>query len=200
MFSKIGYYFLASFFFIIPLCARDYIIEFKGAGFFPTNDCFKDIYGKSGALWGPELTFQLCENNDHWYGFASIEYFQKKGHSIGLCNDTKVKLVPMALGLKYMQSLFCDRTDWYIGLGFQPVYISTNNCSEYVLTKQSRWGFGGIAKGGTYIDLSCNFVLDLFVGYSFVKAGCKKVCTQNVVPLKVNVSGVIVGGGIGYRF
>lgn len=195
MFLKTVYYFSISLFFITSLSARDYILEFKGAGFFPTNDCFKDIYGKSGALWGPELTVQLC---NEWYGFASIDYFQKKGKSIGLCDETKVKLVPMALGLKYMRS--CECIDWYLGLGFQPAYISTNNCSEYVLTKQSRWGFGGVAKGGTYIDLSCNFVLDLFVGYSFVKTGCKKVCTQNVVPLKVNVSGVIVGGGIGYRF
>jgi hypothetical protein len=195
MFSKIVYYVLISLLFIAPLCAKDIILEFKGAGFFPTNDCFKGIYGKSGALWGAELTFQLC---DDFYGFASIDYFQKKGTSIGLCNDTKVQLVPMALGLKYIRP--CQWMDWYLGLGFQPTYISTNNCSEYVLTKQSRWGFGGVVKGGTYIDLSCNFVLDLFVGYSFVKAGCKPICAQNVVPLKVNVSGVILGGGIGYKF
>lgn len=200
MFSKSIFHFLIPVFFVVPLLARDIILEFKGAGFFPTNECLKDIYGRSGALWGPELTFQLLCNNHNWYGFASIDYFQKKGRSIGLCDETKLKLVPMALGLKYMRSLFCDRTDWYLGLGFQPVHISTNNCSDFVPSKQSRWGFGGIIKGGTYIDLTCNFVLDLFVGYSFVKADCKPICDQVVVPLKVNVSGAIVGGGIGYTF
>lgn len=193
---------ITSLFLITPLCARDVILEFKAAYFLPTDSVFKHIYHNGSALWGPELTVQLCENKN-WYGFASIDYFQKHGRSLGLCDATKVSLLPLGVGLKYFVPVWCDRADFYLGLGFQPVYVRTKNCAELVSTKQSRWGFGGIAKAGTYWYLPCNFVIDLFVDYSFVKVGCKNSCTSSagtVTSRKANVSGAIFGGGIGYRF
>jgi outer membrane protein W len=183
------------------LQTRDFILEFKGAGFFPTDDCFKAIYGKSGALFGPEFTFQLCDNSC-WYGFASIDFFKQCGKSIGLENPTEVRMVPLAVGLKYLFPFFCG--DFYLGLGFQPVRVKTINNSDFVASCTSQWGFGGIAKFGTYIDLRCNWVLDLFVDYSFVKLDCFcNYCpntTSTVVPIKADVSGAIVGVGLGYRF
>jgi outer membrane protein W len=190
-------YFFISLMLIIPICARDVILEFKAAYFLPTDSVFKQIYHNGSALCGPEVTFQLC-NNKNWYGFASIDYFQKKGHSIGLCDFTKVSLLPFGVGLKYFVPILCDRADFYIGLGFQPVYVRTENCVECVSVKQSRWGFGGIGKVGTYWYLPRNFVIDLFVDYSFVKVGCKNSC--QLTPRKADVSGAIFGIGLGYRF
>jgi opacity protein-like surface antigen len=183
------------------ILGRDVIIEFKGAYFLATGHNFKEIY-RDGALYGPELTVQLSDNNTCWsnfYGFASIDFLQKKGKSIGLCNPTKVRLIPLGFGLKYFYPLCSERVDLYVGLGFQPVHVQTKNDSPYVIENLSKWGFGGIAKAGAYIDLTCNFVLDLFINYSFVKTS--KPCTPDtVVPLAANVSGVIFGGGLGYRF
>lgn len=177
---------------------RDIIFEFKGAYFLPTNDRFKDIY-KGNALYGPELTVQLRPDSC-WYGFASVDYFQAKGRSLGLCDRTKVSLVPIAFGVKYFMPFSCKRFDMYAGLGFQPVRVRTQDCSEFVVFEQSRWALGGIAKVGTYVYLPCNFVLDFFVDYSFAKTGCRDCRLNNVAPLKANVSGVIFGGGLGYLF
>jgi len=58
--------------------------------------------------------------------------------------------------------------DFYIGLGFQPVHVRTRALSAFV-PQQNKWALGGIAKVGAYIDLSCNFVLDLFIDYSFAE-------------------------------
>ena len=55
------------------------------------------------------------------------------------------------------------------------------------------------AKIGSYFDLPHNFFADVFLDYSFVKVGCSNYCAR-VVPLKVNLSSVIVGVGLGYRF
>src|SRR3990172_11764211 len=106
------------------LFCRDVILEFKGAYFLPTSSRFRDCY-KGGALYGPELTVQLCHNK-HWYGFASVDYFQKKARSLSICDSTKLILVPLAIGAKY----FVPIKDWmhlYLGLGFQPVYIKTKS-------------------------------------------------------------------------
>lgn len=187
----------------ISLCARDVILEFKAAYFLPTDSVFKRIYHKGGALYGPEFTVQLCDDNKHWYGFASVDYFQKKGRSLGLCDFTKVSLVPLSIGLKYFTPIVCDCADFYLGLGFQPVYVRTKNCSNSITIKQSRWGFGGIAKAGAYWYLPHNFVLDFFVDYSFVKIGCKRssqCLAGNTTSRKADVSGAIFGVGLGYRF
>lgn len=178
------------------LLARDILLEFKAAYFWPQDSCVRSIYGNGGALYGPEVTFGLCEETN-WYGFASIDFFNKSGRSVGLCDVTKIRVMPVALGAKYFVP-FCYG-DFYVGLGFQPTHLKTINCSEFVAQTTSKWGFGGIAKVGSYFDLPCNFFVDLFLDYSFVKVGCTN-CAVDTVPLKANLSGVIFGAGIGYRF
>jgi len=193
-------FFVLLFFFTGSLSARDILLEFKGAYFLATEHLFREIYGNGGALYGPEVTFQLCDD-DNWYGFASIDFFQKDGHSLGLCDATKARIMPLALGLKYFVP-FCYG-DFYIGLGFQPTHLKTINCSPFVAECTSQWGFGGIAKIGTYFDLPCNFLIDIFIDYSFVKVDCNKKCQPPAGPVtstKADISGVIFGAGLGYRF
>lgn len=182
--------------------ARNVLLEFKGAYFLPTNHTFKKIFHNGGALYGPELTVQLsdCWN---WYGFASIDYFQKKGHSIGLDDRTNVSLLPIALGLKYFVPVVCDCADLYAGLGFQTVRVHTKNDSAFVIPTLSKWGFGGIAKLGVYCYLPHNFFLDFSIDYSAVsvkKSDDTQGPTGTIVPLKPHVNGAIFAVGLGYRF
>ena len=186
---------------VISMQARDIILEFKAAYFLPTNHDFRRIYSGS-ALYGPELTVQICDESN-WYAFASLDYFQKKGRSCGLCSKTKVSLLPLGLGVKYFVPTCYEKADFYLGLGFQPEWVRTKDCSPFVIPKLSRWGFGGIAKAGMYCHLPCNFLIDIFVDYSFVwapKHGSCKSCTGPVVPLKANLGGAIFGLGLGYKF
>ena len=179
-------------------CDHDILLEFKGAYFLSTSKVFREIYNNGGCLFGPEVTFKLM---DCLYGFASIDYLTKSGHSIGLCDYTRVNLLPLGIGLKYMESC-CDNVQLYVGLGFQPVRLQTKNCSPFVIQNQKKWGFGGIAKIGAYVDLPCHFLLDFFIDYSFVKVKCgpDQSCTGYVEPRKANLSGVVFGAGLGYRF
>jgi hypothetical protein len=48
--------------------------------------------------------------------------------------------------------------------------------------------------------MQCDFVLDLFVDYSFVKVNPFCCDLPNVQPRKADLSGVIIGAGLGYRF
>lgn len=180
-----------------PISAHDYLLEFKGAYFLSTDPLFKQIFCNGSALCGPEFTFQVCRN---WYGFVSADFFSKCGTSVGLNSTTKIQLVPLGLGAKYFVP-YCYG-DFYLGLGFQPTYLKTINNYPFVAQCTSQWGFGGIAKVGSYINLPCNFFLDLFVDYSFVWTNCNnQACnTGFVVPLKSNLSGAIFGAGLGYRF
>lgn len=190
-------------FFFSGLAARDVLLEFRGAYFKPTGDRFKHIYTGCMGLYGGEVAVQLSECNEHWYGFFSIDYLSKKGYSIGLGNPTKVTLLPLGIGVKYLTpACWCDNTDLYVDLGFQPVRVHTHDISSYVIPTITKWALGGIVKGGAYVTFSCNFFLDVFIGYSFAKAksNLTGAPTGPVVPLDSSVSGAIFGAGVGYRF
>lgn len=179
----------------MPILAKDILLEFKTAYFLPTDCRVKKIYGNGGALYGPEVTFKLCKERN-WYGFASVDYLSKKGNSIGSCSKTIMEIVPLAIGLKYFVPLCW--VDLYAGLGFQSLHLTTKNFSPFVQRCTSQWGYGGIAKLGAYYDLPCNWFLDFFIDYSFVKVGRGKCC--KTVPIKAKIDSALFGAGFGYRF
>ncbi len=188
---------------VFPLVGRNIILEFKGAYLLPTSSAFKEIYESGSGLFGPEVTVQLLDDNQHWYGFASFDYFHKKGYSTGLSEVTKVSLIPLALGVKYLKPIRNDKIDLYGGFGFQAVDVRTKNYSQFVTSKLSQWGFGVITKVGAFYHLPHNFLLDLFFDYSFAKAGnngygCENI--NDIASVKANVSGAIFGIGLGYNF
>ncbi len=185
------------FFSVQSLFCRDLILEFKGAYFLPTNGTFRDNYKGSG-LYGPEFSFQLC-NDKRWYGFASIDYFQKKGRHLSLADSKKLKILFLAVGLKYFVPI-SDFAHFYVGLGFQPVYLRIKSQRAFVVAKQSFWAFGGIGKVGTYIDLPHNFLLNLFFDYSFAKTSKTNFYSNKMLPAKAQINGAVFGAGLGYRF
>jgi len=205
----------------------DLILEFKGAYFLPFNHTFRKIYHNGGAIWGPELTGRLYKG---LYGFVSTDVFLRKGKSIGLCVPTKVTMVDIGVGLKYLAPF--SYGDFYIGLGVLPTYLRTNNKSPYVVGTQTKWSCGGIGQIGAYFNLPKSFVIDLFAHFSFAnaKGSCNNACTTNttcnnacddscntacnntgvlvassvnlsaVQPLTAHLSGAWFGAGIGYRW
>lgn len=178
------------------LVCRDVLLEFKGAYNFFTNHHVRKIYGTGGGLYGPEVTFQILED-DNWYGFASADFLKKKGHSSGMHEPTTLYMVPLALGAKYFVPF--NRCDFYVGLGFQPLHVKTVNCIAGDIVRTSKWGFGGIAKTGAYFDLPRDFFIDVFADYSFVTVGGSPCC-GTTVPVKSVMNSVAIGAGLGYRF
>ncbi len=182
------------FFLVQPLFCRDVILEFKGSYFLPTSSTFRDMY-KGSALYGPELTVQLFTNKN-WYAFGSVEYYKQTGRCLSLADSSKLRLLPLAIGLKYFFDI-SKRVDLYLGLGFQPVHVKKTTQRAFVDSKISQWGYGGIGKIGTFIDIKKNFLLDFFFDYSFVWT---KNLNSHVAIKKSNLSGAIFGVGLGYRF
>lgn len=209
--------------FLAPLSiiTRDLIFEFKTGAFLPVDCDYRNIYGTASVFYNPEFTLQVVEEKP-WYIFMSAAYTSKEGNSIGFCTPTKVEIIPLGLGLKYFFPFRYG--NFYLGLGWQPAYLRTFNCSDFVARNTAKWGQGGIGKFGVYFDLPHNFRIDLFADYSFVNVGCgqgnccdtscvtscatsaccpvqNSCCSDNfIVPVKANISGGLLGIGIGYCF
>ncbi|MCX5924319.1 MAG: hypothetical protein NTZ68_02760 [Candidatus Dependentiae bacterium] len=181
--------------FAATLESRDILLEAKAAYFFSTNKLFRDIYGAGSGLYGGEITAELGHDIYIW---GNGSFFTKKGRSIGECNPTKVTLIPLSAGLKYMHSL--RRSDLYLGLGALATHLTTCDDSPYVCRKQSKWGFGGIVKSGVFIHVARSFYFDIFADYSFIKVHFSKCCDKQVQSHSAPLDGMSLGIGLTYRF
>jgi hypothetical protein len=175
---------------------RDVLVEIKGSGFFPTSHLFKKIYHTSGMV-GAEATVNLY---DCIYGWASIDWLSKSGHSLIADTKTKVNYLPIAFGLKYFIPFPFCYGDWYVGIGALAARIHTHDFSPFVAPYYTKWGWGVIAKAGVLFDISCSFFIDFFLNYSSVNARSTNTFGGLVVPHKAKVHGWILGAGLGYRF
>ncbi len=185
---------------LTPALGRDAIVEFKAAYMLPTNHLFKKIYG-GNAIYGPEVTVEMC---GPWYVFGAVDFLNGSGKSIGLCTPTKVNIVDMEIGLKYLMpfekcSSVCD-TDLYVGLGVLPSHVHTHDFSPDVIQNRSKWTCGGILKAGAYVTVCESFVVDLFFNYSISKFKFNCCPTAGTQSHSARTDGCWFGAGFGYRF
>ncbi|MGB8367318.1 MAG: hypothetical protein WCD44_03075 [Candidatus Babeliales bacterium] len=182
------------------LCAhiygRDVLLEFKGAYFVPTNSTFRNCY-KGTVIYGPELTIQLKEQKN-WYAFASLDFLKQKGRFLSLCDSTTLRMMFLAAGIKYIFPF--KHADLYLGLGFQADRLNKKSRNKFVTTQNTIWGYGGIAKIGSYIHLPHNFFIDLFFDYGFVWTPKTNFYGNRATRQRTNVGAAIFGAAIGYRF
>lgn len=177
------------FLFFNTLHSSEWMAELRGGYFYPTSKKFREIY-KDGGLEGEiELSKTFREN---WMGWGNVGYFQRDGRSIGFHDKTTIRMIPISLGLKY-QFLLCNLLSPYLGAGITYTFFDIKNDADFVKRHVTKGGFGFVLKSGIYIDLSENFLLDLFVDYYYQEV---HFYTKD----KVDVGGFKMGMGLGYRF
>ncbi len=181
--------------FIAHLQAADVLIEGQAGYFFPTSKKFRDIYGNGNVFGGGELTVQLYRPIYLW---GSSHYYHDSGKSIGLRDSTKVTLVPVGVGLKYMYPI--NFMDLYLGAGVLPSYVKFKDKSNYVIPESKKWTVGGIVKVGVLFNFQNNFFIDLFTNYSILKAKFNDTNNNAVARSRSNLDTWNIGLGLGYRF
>lgn len=130
---------------------------------------------------------------------GSVDYFTQEGRTQQDHDHTRLTMVPIGLGIKYIvpSPNICNP---YLGIGANATYLNIHTHSEYLMHDLSQWGFGGIAKMGCIVDLTHSWILDLFINYTWVIVHPEHCHGKYVVIHDANLSGLSVGGAIGYRF
>ena len=162
-----------------------FLAEAKAAYFRPTGSKFKEIYGDEIGLYGVEVSAQAWKR---LYGWASASYASKKGVS-SLGDPTRLTMVPIGLGVKYMHAY--KHVSYYLGAGALTTYAHTRDSSPYLRHEITKWGIGGIAKAGLLVNINKCLFLDLFSDYSYTRI--------HYHGGEANFSGWSAGLGIGYR-
>lgn len=161
-------------------------LEFRSAAFFPSSKLFREIYGNAGVNFQIEAATELCNFVELW---SNLDWFSKKGHSVGFHDPTRVKISNYSLGFNFVYPINC-RFALYVGAGPSIGTIWLKNRLHHGKEKTSKTVIGGVFKAGLYLTID-NFFIDLFIDYLY---------QQSHFHTHVDIGGVKTGAGIGIFF
>ncbi len=160
-------------------------VTLKGGNFWPSDSVFRDVYG-SGLVFGGELAVPIAGGLHVW---AGAEYFGKSG-LLSLSEEaTKVRIVPLFLGLRYHFGKSSVRP--YFGAAAAYFLFKEEN----PLGSVSESGIGFLGQAGLVIKIGGPFALDLFGNY--------RACTLKTDepdPVEASIGGITAGAGLVFRF
>jgi len=163
--------------------ATDFLYEFKAHYFNPTEQRHKDIYG-SGWAFGGEFGFGVSES---LYVYLSGSYYAREGELTYTQEETKLKIIPLAVGAKYHFNIV-GGLNFYAGAGLAyNVYKEENPIGE-----SSKNGIGLVINSGLLVFVLEGLFLDGYVNYSY--------CKLKPANVDINIGGLETGLGIGYKF
>lgn len=91
--------------------------------------------------------------------------------------------------------------NFYVGSGMKYFFVYNYTDSDYVKKHVYANGMGGGVETGFTTTVIKHLVFDIFASYSFRTFGAPDLSDYPaVIPTGMNISGVNVGGGIGYKF
>jgi len=174
---------LAILFFIQGLAnASEVLFKIKGSYFYPSDKTFQDIYG-GGLMFWAEASTEILKNVE-----MSIEagYFSKKGELSFTKEETKLRIIPVGGGVRYI--LPARRLRYYFGLGVN--YYRYREANLLGTISYGRLGLAG--KAGSFIKVKKKISVDIYLGYSF--------CKMKPADFRFNIGGAEAGIGIAYQF
>lgn len=182
-------------------CLSDYCptvcVNARVAYFRPESKKVRKIYADGWADYQLEVFQELCPN---WQIWSGISGFSKKGHSLELHDHTKLQLIPLSLGLKYIYPFTCN-LDGYLGVGACYSFLHIRDHSDYVEQHISRQDWGGVGQIGLYYQAQQGFFINLFADYFYQRFYFHHVDFSHYVQRhNLNLSGWKLGAGIGICF
>lgn len=182
--------FVCSYYLFVPLYAKlDLSIEFRTSAFISSSNLMSKIYGRVHPEYSIQMKTHLSECIETW-----VIYDYHSGHGKGIgkcCKKTNLDVNMIGLGLSYNCPLCCS-TELYGGIGasLSRVYVQNETCCSK--HKETKLPVGVLFKSGILYCFYSNFYLDLFVDYLYEPVKFRH--------RSVDVGGVDVGLGIGYKF
>ena len=160
-------------------------VTFKAGQFWPSDSVFREVYN-GGMVFGGELAVPITGGLHLW---AGVEYFGKNGLLTLSEEVTKIRIIPLFLGLRY-----------HLGKSTVRPYLGA--AAAYFLFKEanpigsvSESGIGFLGQAGLLIKVAGPVSVDLFGNY--------RACTLKTDepdPIEAKIGGFTGGAGLVFRF
>jgi len=183
------------------------ILEFRPSYFYPISKEIREAFHNGGINYQITGQFPLYYGKDAWLQginvWAAVDYFSRDGRTSGLNNKTKLRIIPLTLGLKFFFPPLgtVAPVNFYLGTGMKYFFVHNYTDSDFVKRNIDVNGMGGVVETGFTTTVVEHLVFDVFGSYSFRTFGPPNLSKYPAVePTVMNISGINIGGGIGYKF
>jgi hypothetical protein len=188
------------------LGAAEYLAEFKVGYFRPTHDVLRELFSDGLPNYQLELSYSPFSRNcdgwwRHFFAWGSVNYVHDEGNSAVGIEDCAIDIIPLALGLKYMQPLPCC-VQAYLSAGFKYFWFHVDSHTPTAHQKDRARGLGGVVAIGALFHPIRNVFLDFFVDYSFKHFDKDNfsIKQNGFIPSSIDASGLTFGLGAGVWF
>ncbi len=179
-----------------PEKSPPYLLEAKAGYFNFGSQKMRKIYDHGGLDLQLSGSFPIVHK--YWYVYASVEYLQRHGKSLGSNQKTEIYEVPLSLGIRPIFKV-SSAVDYYLTLGPRYFFVHVHNHSSFVPRNSNENGLGGFTNTGFLFHCTPDFFIDIFGEYSYKRLHFH-THKKNVSGHTVQVGGYTFGGGLGYRF
>ena len=184
---------------ILPTYFHAVSFEASVNTFFPTNEIMKNMYGEA---W-PDFALivdhiQPFDSVPQLSFFGQVDYLFKDGFSLNFHQATTIQLIPITLGIKWIQPIR-DDVEIYFGVAPKYYFMHMTNDSTFIPPASSQNGCGFFANLGGFIYPTEHFMIDIFCSYSYMNFAAPE-SVPGVTSFSTNVSGFNLGVGLGYDF
>lgn len=143
-----------------------------------------------------------------WLGASG---FSRKGHSIGFYDETKLQLIPVSLGLKFLYPIF-NEVKFFVGGAVCYSFLKIHDHSQYVHEYTFRQKFGGLLQSGITYNFCGYGVFTIFADYFFQRFHFSNTYYQSYYGIRyyydsryierftLDLSGFKFGLGLGLTF
>lgn len=169
---------------MVPALAasREVLFKLKGGNFYPSDKDFRHIYG-GGVKSGFEVSTEVARNLELW---VEAGYFAKKGKLSFTKETTRLQIVPVGGGMRYVWPV--RRLAFYMGAG-----VLYHRFREVSPLGTVDWGRPGLmVETGSSIRLTRRLIGDVFIRYSY--------CRMKPADFSFGIGGYDLGVGLAYGY
>lgn len=208
MSRKVAFLFFTALFLFLsrPVFADRFLFEAKFGHFRPFLNTLRELYDNGWDDYQFEASYSPfeCCNPNWWKNFfvwGSYSFIFNRGFTFTGLDDTEINihLNAFSLGLKYIQPLPWH-FDIYGSVGGRYLWVKTRNSDETVEPWEKAQGLGGVLGGGLLFYPAKLFVVDLYTNFMFKHFGESHFESNGSTAKSLDVSGVTIGVGAGFRF
>lgn len=172
----------------ISLKAKPLRIEVKTAFFYPSEKAFREIYGR-GIKYGFDIGSNIWKKLEL---HLEANYYLKKGKLTFTKEETRLKLLPIGVSLRYV--FLKNKINLYGGIGLTYDLFEEKNPLGKV--RKDKMGYaakiGGFKRIKGLKKLVKAFIIDVSINYHY--------CQMKPAEIKFDVGGLDLSLGLGLEF
>lgn len=174
-------------------------VTFRVGSYFPSYHKTRRIFAHGPAMGQIETSFHFAQPWEYmpWQAWVNIGYTAQGKHVSKVSNS---HFIPISAGLKYTWCVG-DGGELALGIGAAHSWLRIKDESVFPRRYVVKHDWGGVLKSSLRYWFAEDFFGELFLDYLITYFHYKgREGQESKVPHRLDMNGVLLGGGVGFAF